>query len=96
MENQISQIVNPMPEGNNDDVNFLKKKLQWYEYQHVLQQKYSLLSTEEQQVLKNGDYFNRKGYFKFLTSKKLERLLREIESLKSELEKYTSKGIKPT
>ena len=44
-----------------------------------------MLSTEEKQILKDGEYYNRRGYYKFLKSKKLERLNKDLLMLEQKV-----------
>ena len=49
------------------------------------QKEYCLLSFEEKQILKDGEYYNRRGYYKFLKSKKLEKLNSDIAYLEKKV-----------
>jgi len=40
-----------------------------------------LLSPEEKEILKSGEYYNRRGYYKFLRSKRVEKMNQDIEFL---------------
>jgi len=55
----------------------MDRKLKW----QTVQNEYNLLSTEEKEILREGEYYNRRGYYKFLKSKKLEKLQQEIRFL---------------
>ena len=61
----------------------MDRKLKWQHQRATVQNEYNLLSTEEKEILREGEYYNRRGYYKFLKSKKLEKLNQEIRFLQA-------------
>ena len=63
----------------------LDKKMAWQKAKVDKQKEYHLLSSEEKEILRDGEYYNRRGYYKFLKSKKLEKLNSELKYLEAKV-----------